>query len=175
MYEKLRVHDEYQDITEKAGPALEANEWFRQWRLAFDRASRYRYPDPSNGFAKLEFLEAAGKYAPGWADRHIVGVRVPDPYGEPEKSLADLIDAFHIHLQYASSKGTRNEGNGLYECPCHSDLVSHKPEHCWYVKAAVSGKHPKRLNKKWINKTRDALQEPRWAWLLDTGKVGGAK
>ncbi|KAK4040844.1 hypothetical protein C8A01DRAFT_35120 [Parachaetomium inaequale] len=176
MEEELRVYHEYDEITGKAGPALEVNEWFRQWRLAYDRSSRYRYLDASDTLAKLEFLKAAGKYAPEWADRRIVGVRCPEAYGDREKRLADLIDDFHYLLQYASKRRTKDEENGLYECPCQSDLVLvyHKPENCWCVRAALGEQHPnRRFTKSRLNNIREALQGPQWSWLVSVVRVGG--
>jgi hypothetical protein len=79
---------------------------------------------------------------------------------------------FHTFFEYPPDTLVGAAGPGadledtLYERPCRSAMVSHKPEGCWYVKAAVKGQSPKRLNKKWLNKTRDALTEPRWDWLV---------
>jgi hypothetical protein len=170
--EQYLAHQEYGKILKEAGheEAGDAKEWFRKWRIAYDRASRLgALQGPGTSYDANQFLMAVKCYEPKWVSGRMFGV------GDRELSLRDLADSFHTLLEYAPDtlEGTAGPGagheDGLYECPCRSAMVSHKPEECWYVKAAVQGQTPKRLNKKWLNKTRDALTEPRWDWLVKAG------
>ncbi|KAK4157154.1 hypothetical protein C8A00DRAFT_29864 [Chaetomidium leptoderma] len=178
--EEHAAYKEYQQITGKAGQGLGVDEWFRQWCHAYYRIRRLDTGQLGDYQASVDFLKAARRYIPIWS--HNTLLRVMSPKAAQASALdpktpSDLIRDFHrLNLHAPPSlrevppwlKETE-EQNGPYHCPCHSNVVSHKPEACVYVKAAITGLHPpkRRLKEKLLSKTRDALEEPRWAWLVD--------
>ena len=191
-HEEYKISKEYRAVLEKAGPPLPAEEWLRQWNLAYGLAKRFNIsPREDCPVAINDFLRAVQKYDPAWADIRLERLQLSNMRREISEQRQGLVEyADHFTLWLEIEKGSPDQGpqrhnhvfgtlgnedevgqaEKTHDCPCSPDPVIHKPQKCWYVRKAVTNNlSQRRHNKTRLNKTREALKEPQWAALV--GKV----
>lgn len=154
--EKERATKDYEAIIAKAGRSLSPDTWLLQWRHAYNEVLRLECKIANDDSALRAFVAACSRYERVWAKNIIHQYNLSKQQNLKPRTFIDLADDFRAVIEaeefiasfdktkrgavaFATFQG-RDDGKGdrIYECPCWTgELVSHKPERCWYVKSAV--------------------------------------
>lgn len=170
--------DDCRAILDAAGQEPDVNAWFRQWVLAFDKARRLNLAPAESRLDAAEFLRAVKCYDTNWASIRLFNQHDSSLEKGQAKTVFELTRELHIWLEFGRpnlvTRRAQDKKPG-HQCPCSADTVPHEPEKCWYVQAVVnSGIARRGLKKARLARTREALEEPQWAYLVSLVKEDGA-